>query len=334
MAAQGEVWLSEKDVVAIDCEMVGVEPASGNQKPANAVCRVSVVCFMQDQGCRVQLDTWVEVPGRVVDYRTEITGINEETFARKQKMSFFEARARIRTIIDGRIVVGHALWNDFKALKLDHPSHLTRDTSWCSLLRPAWDPDRLPSLRLLAKTWLHIDMHEGGKHDSVEDATIALRLYDQHQDDWERLYGNVCLKGHDGCFSIWVAVPENAWWDEYGELAMLQQQQQQLQQQQQQRQQQQQQQQQQIQDDAILFNIKVASHNLFAPSLNLSAGISQAAPPPPPPPPPLAPPPQIWPTNTNTPTTSQAYLQHVAAEQAARNAAWNRFPFEMQFLSV
>jgi hypothetical protein len=42
-----------------------------------------------------------------------------------------------------------------------------------------------PSLKLLAEYWLNEDMHSG-VHDSVQDATVALRLYLLHALEWEK----------------------------------------------------------------------------------------------------------------------------------------------------
>lgn len=48
--------------IAIDCEMVGIGPTSKQ----SAVARISCV----DWDCNVLLDTYVEVPGKVTDFRT------------------------------------------------------------------------------------------------------------------------------------------------------------------------------------------------------------------------------------------------------------------------
>ena len=55
--------------------------------------------------------------------------------------------------MDGKIVVGHSLQNDFQALLLSHPHVLIRDTATYKLLRPTGQK-RTPSLRKLADYWL------------------------------------------------------------------------------------------------------------------------------------------------------------------------------------
>jgi len=202
---------SDQDVVAIDCEMVGVAvPGRPGSNWKNTLCRVSVVSLSSDWQCQIRLDTWVEVKGTVMDWRSAITGVDAETFARKDKLPFEEVKARVRAIIAGRIVVGHAVWNDLEVLQLTHPDHLLRDTALYPRLRPPWlPPDRLPSLRHLAQDWLEMDIHRA-VHDSVQDAIAPLRLYALHQASWERWLGNSCDFDEDGAVRVWLA-EEDSW---------------------------------------------------------------------------------------------------------------------------
>lgn len=189
------MW-SGADVVALDCEMVEVaDPLGGPDAVKDALCRVSVVSGLEEWGFEACLDTWVAVEGDVVDFRTAITGVDEDLFGRLGKISFARASEEVRSLIAGKIVVGHAVWNDLEALKISHPCELVRDTSMYRGLRPPWRLDRLPSLRLLANCWLQEEMHSG-MHDSVEDATAALRLYLLHQSSWEYCFGNLVMQPH------------------------------------------------------------------------------------------------------------------------------------------
>merc|ERR1719410_2339945 len=198
---------SDHDVLAIDCEMVGVAAphigSPGSHYIKSTLCRVSIVSCSRDGACSVWLDTWVEVSGRIVDFRTAVTGLDDWSFACKSKMTFEEVRRLVQTIIAGKIVVGHAVWNDFAALKIVHPAHLIRDTALFPLLRPPWRLDKLPSLRLLAQHWLQRDI-QSGRHDSVEDAKVPLLLYALHQANWERFFGNECVMHRNGSVSIWM----------------------------------------------------------------------------------------------------------------------------------
>lgn len=172
--------MAQFDVVAIDCEMVGVAGSSNNPNEQStiddALCRVSVVAGSEESDFKVLMDLWVKVEREVVDFRTAVTGVDAETYAQKTKVDYNTARGAVKALINGRIVVGHAIWNDFRVLNLAHPCELVRDTSLHKDLRPPWRQRLLPSLKLLSEHWLSQKIHEGA-HDSVEDATIALRLY-------------------------------------------------------------------------------------------------------------------------------------------------------------
>lgn len=170
-------------VVALDCEMVGV---AGNARGMveDALCRVSVVKLCGQDAYQTVLDTWVHIERDIVDYRSAITGLGAKSFRKKSNVSFDQARAMVASLIAGKIVVGHALWNDFKVLKLEHPKWLVRDTALYEKLRPPWRAHLLPSLNLLARCWLGSTC-QAGVHDSVTDATTALQLYDLHAVGWE-----------------------------------------------------------------------------------------------------------------------------------------------------
>mmetsp|Transcript_49065 Transcript_49065/g.124512 ORF Transcript_49065/g.124512 Transcript_49065/m.124512 type:complete len:405 (+) Transcript_49065:60-1274(+) len=165
------------NVVALDCEMVGVGP-SGTR---SALARVSIV----DHEGNVLLDRFVRPNETVTDYRTHITGITAETMQKKGVLREDTARKMTSELLDDKIVVGHALQNDFQALLLSHPHALIRDTAVFKPLRvPGWEK-KTPSLARLSEHWLQQKLHEG-EHDSVEDARAALRLYRLRSRQWEK----------------------------------------------------------------------------------------------------------------------------------------------------
>ncbi|KAK1303043.1 Small RNA degrading nuclease 2 [Acorus calamus] len=72
-------------------------------------------------------DEYVRPLERVVDFRTEISGIRPKDLWKAK--SFWAAQKKVAELIKGRILVGHSLSNDFKALLLSHPKKDIRDTS-------------------------------------------------------------------------------------------------------------------------------------------------------------------------------------------------------------
>lgn len=141
--------------VALDCEMVGV----GTGGVESALARVSII----DIKGATLYDKYVQPVSPVTDYRTRFSGIRPHNL--QNAIPFTVAQEEVAAIIKGRLLIGHALKNDFDVLLLSHPSHLIRDTS---LYRPftANGTKCLPSLKKLCHDFLGYNIQEG-EHDSV-----------------------------------------------------------------------------------------------------------------------------------------------------------------------
>ncbi|XP_053561275.1 interferon-stimulated 20 kDa exonuclease-like 2 [Bombina bombina] len=166
-------------MVAIDCEMVGTGPKGCNSDLA----RCSIVNYHGD----VVYDKYIQPGNPVTDYRTRWSGIRREHLVKATPFKI--AQKEILKILGGKLVIGHAIQNDFKALKYFHPKELTRDTSKIPLLnRKAGFPEKeIASLKRLAKQLLHKDIQVGQKgHSSVEDAKTTMELYHIVEVEWER----------------------------------------------------------------------------------------------------------------------------------------------------
>ncbi|NXU56167.1 AEN nuclease, partial [Turnix velox] len=165
--------------VAIDCEMVGTGP----QGKLSELARCSVVNYHGD----VIYDKYVLPELPVVDYRTRWSGITKQHL--KSAIPFKSAQAEILKILKDKIVVGHAVHNDFQALKYFHPKDRTRDTSRIPVLN---EKAGLPikasvSLKRLARHLLHKNIQVGRKgHSSVEDAQTTMELYRLVEVQWEK----------------------------------------------------------------------------------------------------------------------------------------------------
>uniref|UniRef100_A0A8D0G3F1 Interferon stimulated exonuclease 20 like 2 n=1 Tax=Sphenodon punctatus TaxID=8508 RepID=A0A8D0G3F1_SPHPU len=166
-------------MVAIDCEMVGTGPGGRNSDLA----RCSIVSYHGD----VIYDKYIRPVNHITNFRTRWSGI------RKHHMTgatpFKTAQKEILKILSGKIVIGHAIHNDFKALKYFHPKQATRDTSKIPLLnRKAGFPEHeSASLKRLTKQLLHRDIQVGQSgHSSVEDARATMELYRIVEPEWER----------------------------------------------------------------------------------------------------------------------------------------------------
>ncbi|KAL0353801.1 UNVERIFIED_CONTAM: RNA exonuclease 4 [Sesamum angustifolium] len=138
------------DVVAMDCEMVGVS-SQGNK---SALGRVTLV----NKWGNVIYDEFVRPVEYVVDFRTEISGIRPSDL-RKAK-NFTVVQKKVAELIKDRILVGHALRNDLKGRT-------------ASLLKN------------LASQFLTVDI-QNGEHCPIEDARAAMLLYQRNRKQWER----------------------------------------------------------------------------------------------------------------------------------------------------
>lgn len=169
-------------VVAVDCEMVGV----GKDGKENALARVSLVNYAGD----VLYDKFVKVHEEVVDYRTQWSGIRAPDVSPESTSAVepFAAQQAVGEIIKGRVLVGHALKNDLKVLRLSHPYRNIRDTS--EFFKQLWRKQgrrggRSPKLQYVVAEVLGVDFFQKSEHDSCEDARAALALYKKFQKEWE-----------------------------------------------------------------------------------------------------------------------------------------------------
>uniref|UniRef100_A0A0N4WR84 Exonuclease domain-containing protein n=1 Tax=Haemonchus placei TaxID=6290 RepID=A0A0N4WR84_HAEPC len=147
-------------VIALDCEYVG----GGTDGSDDLLARVSIV---NEVWCSPLVQSFL------FSLMTVILGL-----------PFDVVQMEVAKILKDRIVVGHALNNDFRVLNFHHNSKLTRDTARCHLLRKMANCNGVPSLKKLARAVLGIDIQQG-EHDSIIDARVALRLYLAVKKKWE-----------------------------------------------------------------------------------------------------------------------------------------------------
>lgn len=160
--------------LAIDCEMVGVGP---NPADESALARVSLVDF---NGVQIY-DSFVLPKEAVTDFRTHVSGITPQLL--REARSLEEVQKDVAAVLDGKILVGHAVRNDLDAMMLGHPRRDIRDTSRHPAFRELAG-GRTPGLRKLAKSVLGLDI-QAGEHSSVEDARATMALFRKEKDAFE-----------------------------------------------------------------------------------------------------------------------------------------------------
>ncbi len=162
--------------IAMDCEMVGI--GSGGQKSA-----LARVCIVNNYGT-VLLDEFCRPAERVTDFRTEFSGVRPADL--KEAPPFEVVQEKVRKLLRGRTLVGHALSNDLRALQMKHPKQTVRDTARYPPFRVALPSGRVRprALRELAAEQLGLEIQHG-EHSPLEDARAALYLYHKHRQRWE-----------------------------------------------------------------------------------------------------------------------------------------------------
>ena len=168
--------------IAIDCEMVGV----GVSK-RSALARVSIV----NQFGYCIYDKYVKPEEEITDYRTFVSGIRPRDLASGDHIDV--VRQEVADLFRGRIVVGHGINNDLKALFLRHPKRDIRDTS--HYFRRHFS-GHTPSLKRLTETLLNLKV-QSGEHSSVEDAQATMRLYTMYKKEWETSLGVKSKQKHN-----------------------------------------------------------------------------------------------------------------------------------------
>ncbi len=160
--------------LALDCEFVGIGP----QGKDHALARVSIVNFHG----KVLFDSYVKPKEKIIDYRTEISGITYEHI--KNAPSFLEIQTKVCEMILGRIVIGHGLRHDFKAMVLNHPRKDLRDTAQYAKFRSLMH-GKTPSLKFLAGQFFGLTRFQEAVHSSVQDAQVAMLIYRKFKSEWE-----------------------------------------------------------------------------------------------------------------------------------------------------
>ncbi|KAI9798035.1 MAG: 3'-5' exonuclease [Candelina submexicana] len=161
--------------LSLDCEMVGVGP---NPVESSALARVSIVNYHGQQ----IYDSYVRPLEYVTDWRTAISGISPSHM--RNARTFSIVQKDVAGLLEGRILVGHAVRHDLEALLLSHARRDIRDTSRSGVYRQL-SAGKTPSLKRLALEVLGWEI-QTGEHSSVEDARACMALFRREKEAFER----------------------------------------------------------------------------------------------------------------------------------------------------
>lgn len=168
--------------------MVGV----GDSGKRSALARVVIVSFDE----QVVYSAFVRPPEQVTDFRTAVSGVRPEHL--RHALPLRQVQDEVAALLRSRTVIGHAVHNDLKALMIDHPKDMLRDTALFPPYREAQAQGTKPRrLKHLAEEFLGWSI-QGGVHNPAEDAIAALRLYKLKMSDWERAISWAAKSGSHG----------------------------------------------------------------------------------------------------------------------------------------
>lgn len=166
----------ETPYVAVDCEMVGVENNN------DALARVSIVNY----NGHVLYDKYVRPSSYITDFRTWVSGITPAQLKESNgAITFEQAKKESHRILKDKVIVGHSLHHDFKALDYpmeDGENKRIRDLSHYPKYKNNIGQTR--SLKKLTADFLGREIQQG-QHNSVIDARASIALYRINEKDWE-----------------------------------------------------------------------------------------------------------------------------------------------------
>jgi len=159
-----------KLVLGLDCEMVYAKDDT------NALARASVVSFSgQLYNAYVLRDK-----DKVLDYRTSVSGVEaHHLLPENGALTFEEVQEQVLALISPEtILVGHALQNDLKALRICHTKVVDTALLFKVQGKTDWQKHKLRSLVSLMRSKVATlqNFSPDAPHDSRQDADWALQL--------------------------------------------------------------------------------------------------------------------------------------------------------------
>lgn len=149
-------------IISLDCEMI--ETDLGDE-----CCRLSVV---KEDGTVVS-DLFLKPIGKIIDLRTEVSGISMEKIDSAEYSSSDVVKIMSKYASKETIICGHSLENDFRAMKLIHKKVI--DTS-ILYNKDAAFPYKPSLVKLYIKYFKKNFRDENYSHDSIDDARAAMDL--------------------------------------------------------------------------------------------------------------------------------------------------------------
>jgi hypothetical protein len=204
--------------VAIDCEMVGVGPKDLKGRTKSALAHVAIVDFDGNQ----IYNEYVIPEEAITNYRTTHSGITKNILENNNSKAkpFKDVKAEVHAILNGKVIVGHGLINDFEVL--DYEPSPTTEVWDTTLIDEYMREPEYPGARRKAKKLKELAAEIGNNiqknvknangnplknengnplkegHSPVEDARASMNLYRMsHSPPFPKAeYGNMAKNMH------------------------------------------------------------------------------------------------------------------------------------------
>lgn len=188
-----EIRRKIENAVAIDCEMVGVEPDN-----KSALAHVAIVDF---NGKKIYDKYVIPIGGlkSITNYRTEYSGITPAQLSHldKKEHSFQTVKREVHNILKDKTIVGHGLINDFNVLDfIPNPDMIWDSTIIDKYLQnhPYIPGKRQPrKLKVISKEYANNNIQQADKtgHSPLEDARASMNLYRLYYSYPKIVYNNM-----------------------------------------------------------------------------------------------------------------------------------------------
>ena len=167
------------NIVAIDTEMVRCRAnsppnnsPSDNENKTDLVFVAAQVSVITLSG-KILLNTYAKPDLEIVDYNTAYSGITEEKL--KTAPALRHVRRLVLRAIQGKLLVGHAVYNDLQSLGIEHPTADVIDIQQIPAIQLLVCKS-YPKLKHVTKLLLKRDI-QTGSHCSLEDATATADIF-------------------------------------------------------------------------------------------------------------------------------------------------------------
>ncbi|KAF5311981.1 hypothetical protein D9619_003369 [Psilocybe cf. subviscida] len=148
----------------------GSMEVDGRAVPVPMVARVSLI----DYRGQILLDTYVRPTYPVSDYRSSETNITYTTLSNASL--FVDIQRQVATLIQGKILVGHRIWNFLSVLGIRHSALDTRDLALFRPMRKRLKSDFVLELAVLVEVFMGRALGFQGE-DSLEFSRAAMDLF-------------------------------------------------------------------------------------------------------------------------------------------------------------